>query len=166
MIRNVRTFDPNEITYVDNHREVMRQLFETNNDVTSRFVYKELGYINITRCLLEERYHRLLMQQTSVYYTDVVQPYSILTDQSGEVSNLPLVHLIDPEDKLKKLLRAVTDDEKPTTKLLNAFEKEGHMSSERFPYLLQVSQNFTFTRLFEIFRVKQTLLKSEKTMTE
>ena len=35
MIKNVRTFDLNEITYSDNHKEVIKELYKTNRDVTN-----------------------------------------------------------------------------------------------------------------------------------
>ena len=114
----------------------MKDLYKVNKDVTTRFVYRELGQTNINGRLLEECYHRNSMRQTDIYYTDLVQSYNITTDQSGELSRLSLLHLIDSEEKLKKLLRAVTDDENPTLKLLNVFEKEGSMPSERIPYLM------------------------------
>ena len=90
MIRNVSVFDSNEITYVDNHREIMKALYRVNKDVTTRFVYRELGQSNISRRLLEERYHRPLMRKTDVYYSESVQPYNIVTYQSGELSRLSL----------------------------------------------------------------------------
>ena len=163
MIKNVRTFDLNEI---DNHLEVVNLLYKANKDVITRFVFKELGQSSITGSLFEDRYHRRLMRQTDVYYTDIVQPYNIVSDQSDELSHLPLLHLVDTKEKLKKLLLAVTDEEKPTTKFLGLFEKDGRMPTERFPYLVQVCQAFTFARLFEIFRIERALLKVEKAMTE
>ena len=103
MIKNVRVFDINEITYTDNSREMIKELYRASEDVTTRFVFQELGQSNIARRLLEPRYHHRLMKQTEGYYTDAVQSYNILSDQTGELSQLSLLHLIDPEEKLKKI---------------------------------------------------------------